>query len=178
MDATSAAVNVLALAFSLSAVIVAVLSAQRQASDTRRTNWLIFIGEMMARSRTPAFREARDYLLVSLQEHNRALGVTRLPSPARDHIFLVGSYYQDLGVLVVSGVIDEDMAVAIHYTGIKSVWRAIQPYVLAEREHRSAQEGGGFFGAFEHLAVYTETVPYETISKRFPQRYFPPLSPS
>lgn len=72
------------------------------------------------------------------------------------------------------GVIDEDAAVAMHYNGIKTIWRAVAPYIRTERQLLAAEQGGGFCGSFEHLAVYAESIPYSTLGARFPRRTFPP----
>ncbi|MEV6192134.1 hypothetical protein AB0M19_06990 [Streptomyces sp. NPDC051920] len=164
--------NVVSLVVSLVAVLISVVSARQQASDTRRSNLLLFVSEMDKTSRSPAFLESKDWILNSLADHDPALGVTGLPRPAREHIYLVGGFYQQLGALVVTGVIDEDAAVAMHYHGIKVTWRALDPYVRAERERREAMGGGGFYGSFEHLAVYVENTPHAVIGARFPRRKF------
>jgi hypothetical protein len=170
--------NVLTLAVALVAVVIAAASSLRQASDTRRTNLLVYTAELGSRTRTPEFREAMDFVRTSLRAYDPVLGISDLPSPAREHLLLVGGFYQDLGMLVVTGVIEEDIAIAVHYTGIKASWRAMEPFIRVERRRLDEQQGGGLFGSFEHLAVYTEAVPYDRmraeINRRFPRRRFPP----
>ncbi|MFF3886255.1 hypothetical protein [Streptomyces sp. NPDC001914] len=60
----------------------------------------------------------------------------------------------------------------MHYHGIKFTWRALERHVRAECEQREAMGGGGFYGSFEHLAVYVENTPHAVIGARFPRRKF------
>lgn len=170
--------NVVTLAVALVAGVIAAASSLRQASDTRRTNLLVYTAELGSRTRTPEFREAMDFVRTSLGAYDPVSGISDLPSPAREHLLLVGGFYQDLGMLVVTGVIEEDIAIAVHYTGIKASWRAMEPFIRMERRRLDEQQGGGLYGSFEHLAVYTEAVPYDRmraeINRKFPRRRFPP----
>jgi hypothetical protein len=177
VNLTSALFNAAALGFSLAAVLVAVLSGRRQASDVRRSNLLLYMIDMGARRWTPGFIEARDFVMTRLSEHDPAVGISGLPTPARDCVFEVGGFYQDIGSLVVNGVVDEDFVIAMHYTGIKDIWRALEPYIYAEREHLRERGAGSLFGSFEHLAVYVETVPADevigAVADRLHRRKFP-----
>ncbi|MFJ4988038.1 hypothetical protein ACIP9H_30060 [Streptomyces sp. NPDC088732] len=178
MNAMNTVFNAVALSFSLLALLVSAVSARRQAEDVRRTNLLLFVVELSAAARAPEFRESLEYVRDRMGGHDPAAGVTGLPRPARDHAHRAGGFYQELGVLVVTGVIDEDKAVAMHYTGIKETWRALEPFVRAERQRLAAREGGGFWGSFEHLAVYTARTPYSDLGARFPRRRFPEPRPA
>jgi hypothetical protein len=173
MSAANSIFNIVTLGFSLAAILVAVISAYNQAAAVRRGNLLAFMAEMGGLTRTPDFREAQDYVLTRLSENDPTEGITRLPRPARDYVWKVGGFYQDLGALVVTGVIDENLAVSLHYTGIKNVWRALAPYIIAERAYRRSRNGGGFFGSFEHIAVYVESVPIDKVFAKLHRRSFP-----
>ncbi|KOV74985.1 hypothetical protein ADL01_17505 [Streptomyces sp. NRRL WC-3618] len=168
---TSSIFNTLALVFSLIALVISLHSARREAKDARRANLLLFVGEFGRRARSPEFKEAQLYIDTSMAQHNPALGISRLPDPAREHVQLVGGFYSDLGALVVGGVIDEERAVSMHYTGIKDTWRALEPFVKQERNILRARDAGGFWISFEHLAAYTEKVPYSVLAKKFPRRH-------
>ncbi|MER6675024.1 hypothetical protein [Streptomyces sp. NPDC000983] len=161
----------------LVAVVIAAASALRQASDTRRTNLLLYTLELGARARTPEFKRATEFVLTSLDGRDPALGISGLPPAEREKVLLVGGYYQDLGMLVVTGVLEEHIAVAIHYTGIKTVWRALDPFIQGERRLLDQRRAGGLWASFEHLAVYVEITPYDvmrrTNDRRFRRRRFP-----
>ena len=161
------------LGFSLAAIIVSVVSNRRQAADDQRSNLLAFLVGMGGRNRSPDFREAQDFILTELSNYDSSLGITRLPRPARDHVWEVGGFYQDLGVLVNTGIINEDLAAALHYTGIKDTWRALEPYIRAEREHRRDRTGGSFFSSFESLAAYVNSLSHQQVLNKFVRRHFP-----
>lgn len=165
------------LGFSLAAIIVSVVSSRRQAAGDQRSNLLAFLAGMGGRNRSPEFREAQDYILTELSDYDPSLGVTKLPRPARDHVWQVGGFYQDLGVLVNTGILNEDIAAALHYTGIKETWRALEPYVRAERERRRDRTGGGLFSSFESLAAYVDSVPHQQVLAKFVRREFPGSAP-
>jgi Domain of unknown function (DUF4760) len=173
ISAANAIFNVAALAFSFMAVLISVASARRQAADAYRANFITFVGEMGPRSQSQDFHKSWDYIMTELKQFDPALGVYGLPEPARDHVLLVAGFYQDVGVLVRGGVIDENMAAAMHYTRIKDAWRALGPYILKEREIRRSRGAGTFYSSFEHIAAYVESVPFEKTIKRFPERRFP-----
>lgn len=161
------------LGFSLAAIIVSVVSSRRQSANDQRSNLLAFLVGIGGRNRSPEFRDAQDYILTELSNYDPSLGVTKLPRPARDHVWQVGGFYQDLGVLVNTGIINEDLAAALHYTGIKETWRSLEPYIQAERERRRERTGGGLFSSFESLAAYVNTVPHQQVLDKFVRREFP-----
>ncbi|MFI6339005.1 hypothetical protein [Streptomyces sp. NPDC050535] len=169
--------NILTLVVALVAVTIAAASALRQASDTRRTNLLLFTAELGSRTRTPEFKQAAVFITTGLEGYDPALGISGLPSPEREQVMLVGGFYQDLGTLVVTRVLEEDIAIVMHYTGIKTVWRALEPFIRAERRRLEERQAGGLWGSFEHLAVHAESKSYEAmraeINRKFPRRRFP-----
>jgi hypothetical protein len=172
--------NTLALAFSLIAVAIAAISALRQTSDVRRSNLMLYMTEKGEFYRSKDYRKARDYIITELAQFDPvAVGVYGLPEPAIDYVLLVGGFYQDIGALVVTGVIQEDMMAALYYTGIKEIWHALEPYIRGERELRRAKGLGNFWGSFEHIAVYVNSFPLEKIRRKFLRRRFsvPPVGP-
>jgi hypothetical protein len=89
---------------------------------------------------------------------------------------LIGGFYQDLGTLVVTGVIEEDLVAALYYMGIKETWKVLEPYIRGERDMRRAKDDGSFWGSFEHIASYVSTVPHEKVRRKFLRRRFPVAS--
>ena len=173
MSTANTIFNVITLAFSLTAIIVSVMSARRQSADASLANIVMFLNETGQKLRSQDFLASQDYVLTQLSKFNPSLGVYGLPEPARGHALQVGGFYQDLGVLVVSGVLDEDLAAAMYYAGIKDVWRALELFIFGEREIRHSRGAGGFYGSFEHIAAYVDLTPYEVLTKRrFRRRIF------
>lgn len=172
MSAANAIFNVAALAFSFLAIIVSVVSARRQTTDARRAMVISFITDLGQRTRSQHFREARDYVLTQLSQHDPALGIYGLPEPARDHVVLVGGFYQDVGTLTLTGVLDKDLAAAFYYTDIKDVWRALERYIIGERNKRQLRGGGSVFTAFEDLAFHVDSVSEKKLLRKFPRHSF------
>lgn len=64
------------------------------------------------------------------------LGVSRLPDVARRRVRKVGFFYDNLGVLVVSGVVPEELVLGFFGTGMKKCWDVIKPYFDVEDQIR------------------------------------------
>jgi hypothetical protein len=173
MSVANAIFSATALVLSFVAILVSVISARRQSADARLANVIMFMNELGQTIRSQVFLNAQDYVLTQLSQFDPSLGVYGLPEPAREYALRVGGFYQDLGVLVVNGVLDENLAVSLYYAGIKDVWRALEPYILGEREKRRLRGAGGMYGSFEHIAAYVESTPHEKVVQRFRRRRFP-----
>ena len=173
MGLTNVVFNSVALVLSFTAVIISIASARRRATEARRANVMLFFSELGQRARTPDFLNAQEYVLTELGQFDPNLGLHGLPEPARDYALLVGYFYQDLGALVTTGVMDEDLAVALYYTNIKDVWHALEPYVRGETALRRSRGGAPIFGSFEHIAAYAESVSPDEIRSKFVRRSFP-----
>jgi hypothetical protein len=174
MDMTTTTYNTIALVFSLIAIVISAISALRQTSDVRRSNLMLYMTEKGEFYRSKAYRKARDYIITQLCQFDpTVVGVYGLPEPAIDYVLLVGGFYQDIGTLVVTRVVQEDVAVALYYTGIKEMWRVLEPYIQGEREIRRAKGLGSFWGSFEDIAAYVDSVSHEKVRQKFLRRRFP-----
>jgi hypothetical protein len=162
-----------ALGFSLAAIVISITSARHQALEARRSHLLSFMAEFGGRSRTREFRVAQEYIRTKLERISPEHGIYDLPEPAREHVLLVGYFYQDIGALVVTGVLNEDFALALYYTGIKETWDILEPYIRSERENLARRGAGSIFGSFEHIAVYAHSVSAEQVRRKFLRRQFP-----
>jgi hypothetical protein len=191
----STAYSITALIFSFLAVIssflaitVSVRSARQQSADVRRSNLMIFINEKVALHRSPEYQEASNYIRAELPKIDPARGVYDLPTPAREHVLLVGGFYHDLGTLALTGVLEQDLVVALFYANIKEMWRILDPYIRRERDVWKSKNAGDFWPSFEHLAVYVDTVSHEKVCEKYwgrrlrfpatPQEATPPGDPS
>jgi hypothetical protein len=174
MSVANAIFDSVALLLSFTAVVISVISAHRQATAARRANVMSLFSALGQRARSPEFLEAQTYVQTSLDQYDPNLGLHGLPRPARDYALLVGYFYQDVGALVTTGVIDEDLAVAMYYTNIKDAWHALEPYIRGETKLRRSRGGGPIFGSFEHIAAYAESVSVDRVRSKFVRRSFPP----
>lgn len=179
MSVVSAIFNIAALLFSFVAILISAASARRQAVESRRSNMMSFMTELGQRTRSSEFRNAYDYILTDLPQFDPALGIYALPEAGRSQVVLIGGFYQDLGTLVVTGVLDEDLVTAMYYTSIKTMWHALEPFILGERNLRRSRGVGGSYTYFEHLAVYADSMSPEDVGRKFHRRSFPviPVNP-
>jgi hypothetical protein len=173
MNVASVTFNIAALLFSFTAILISAASARRQAVESRRSNMMSFMTELGQRTRSPEFRNAYDFILADLPQFDPALGIYGLPEAARSQVTLVGGFYQDLGTLVATGVLDEELVTTMYYTSIKTIWHALEPFILGERNLRRSRGVGGSYGYFEHLAVYADAMSPEEVGRKFHRRSFP-----
>jgi hypothetical protein len=165
--------DAITLGLSLLAILIATISIMQQSSGVRRSNLMIYMTEKGEFFRSKEYRNAWNYIITELSEFNpAAVGVYDLPEPAIDYVLLVGGFYQDIGLLVVTGVIQEDLAAALYYRGIKEAWHVLEPYIRGERELRGAKGMGSFWGSFEDVAAYVDSIPHEKARRKFLRRRF------
>jgi len=173
MSVAGSIFNIAALIFSFVAILISAASARRQTVESRRSNMMSFMTELGQRTRSPEFRNAYDYILTDLSKFDPALGIYALPEAERSQVTLVGGFYQDLGTLVVTGVLDEDLGTTMYYTSIKTMWHALEPFIHGERNLRRSRGVGGSYTNFEHLAVYADSMSPEDVGRKFHRRSFP-----
>jgi hypothetical protein len=97
-----------------------------------------------------AVMESEDFVLNQMaKKFPPDQGVSRLPLEARKHFNRIAMYYADLGIL---SVLDESQATvivaAMHGPALRT-WRALEPYIRAERAARHSTK---YLSFFEHLA--------------------------
>lgn len=172
MSTMNSIYNDAVLFLSLIAILVTVMSVQRQAANVRQSNFMLFTNQMGRVRRSSEFRDAEDYIVNELHNYNPRNGIRGLPSPARDHALLVGDFYQDVGTLVVRGTLEKNLMIAIFYTHIKEAWRALEPFVLVERDLLQSSCGGHLYGSFEGLARDIDKISIDKVRERYLRHAF------
>lgn len=150
---------VLTTVIATTAVGVAVWQIHANARGIDRSNSLPAMSE--------AFNEFRS---VEFQGHLRKVwreaptdvpagGFQDLPEEWRASAYTVAYFFEYLGLLVAYDLVPEDSVVDFSANMIGRSWRALEPFIQAERAYRSkvAPPGvsNGFVSHFEHLAVLT-----------------------
>jgi hypothetical protein len=106
--------------------------------------------EAFREARTDEWFEAFDWVRLNLaREHSPELGLSGLPEDARRHLRKVGFFYDNLGVLVASGVVPEDLVLGFFGPGMATGWHAIRPYFEVEGKARGLR----YLVFYEHLMV-------------------------
>ena len=81
------------------------------------------------------FHDEQQYVTDQLRrEHDPSLGVFGLPVDAKSALVSIAYYYQMFAVLISFEIFDEDRMIELLRIRSISVWVAIEPYVMAERE--------------------------------------------
>ncbi|MGW8880470.1 DUF4760 domain-containing protein [Streptomyces mirabilis] len=141
--------NALSLVISLVALGLSGFFTLRQLRQARSTSHMTMLLEVALHNiRDRDFQRDQQYVLTQLaQEHAAAVGMDALPEPARTVTRNVAFSYEYIGAMVALGMVDSGLALSVFHFRVKQVWRALEPYVRAEREIRNAP----FLPFFEHL---------------------------
>jgi hypothetical protein len=134
----------------MSAVVaaIALVLSLRQIGLLRRQNLSPVVLDAFREARTDEWFEAFDWIRTDLtREYPPELGVSRLPEVARRRVRKVGFFYDNLGVLVVSGVVPEDLVLGFFGPGMKKCWDVMKPYFDVEGEIRGIR----YLVFYEHL---------------------------
>jgi hypothetical protein len=142
-----------AVVISASTAVVAAIAlflSLRQIRLLTRQNLSPVVLEAFREARTDEWFEAFDWIRLDLaREHSPELGLSGLPEDARRRLRKVGFFYDNLGVLVASGVVPEDLVLGFFGPGMETGWHAIRPYFEVEGEARGLR----YLVFYEHLMV-------------------------
>jgi hypothetical protein len=126
----------------------ALLLSSRQITLLRRQNLSPVVLDAFREARTDEWFEAFDWIRADLAtEHPADLGVSGLPETARRRLRKVGFFYDNLGVLVVAGVVPEDLVLGFFGPGLQVCWDAMKPYFDVEGRARGLR----YLVYYEHL---------------------------
>ncbi|HEU5157152.1 MAG TPA: hypothetical protein VFU43_09155 [Streptosporangiaceae bacterium] len=163
--------NLIALAISLTALVVSVFMTLRQLRLASGGNHLPVVLDAFKESRSPEWFEAHEYILKNLaEEHAPDCGWRGLPASARTQVSAIGLFFDDLGKLVAHGMIDERLVIGSYGTMIVRLWDALAPYVYAERQ----AYGLHFWIYYEDLAARVAATHPESVYAKLRMRSRPP----
>lgn len=163
--------NLATLAISLTALAVSVRLTLWQIRLASGGNHLPVVLDAFKETRSAAWFEAQEYVLIKLaEEHAADCGLRGLPVLARTHATTIGLFYDDLGKVVAHGMIDQNLVIGAYGTPIVRLWDALAPYVYAERQ----AHGLHFWVYFEDLAARTADTHPEVVYADMGLRARPP----
>ncbi|NRQ34145.1 hypothetical protein HII36_20150 [Nonomuraea sp. NN258] len=138
--------NILALMLSLTALVISALIALRQSTTMHHANELSVLVDLAQEFRTVEFQRAESYVIESLaKEQDPSLGCSRLPEEARIAVNAVMTFFSSIGTLVVMNMADEVLVVPLFGYRANRAWKALEPFVMRERELRGPNDGFGTF---------------------------------
>jgi hypothetical protein len=151
----SNAFTVAALIFSLIAIAVSLFTALKQATLMRHANALPVTIDLVREFRAPEFKKSYYYVTQELTGQQAPSLGYRLPNDAAERVIAVSHFWDNLGLLVRFGIVNEQLIIAFMGSPILRSWVALEPYIRAERAMRvSGQQGSDDYQEFfEHLAA-------------------------
>lgn len=175
-----------ALMLGLASTCVALLAlciggylAYRQARAARSQVVVSFV-PFLAKVSDPSFIADVQYVRTQLSgKFPDATPVSELPKATRTCIGTVVNYFDQLGVLVSFGVLDEEIVIGYLGNLLDEVWRALQPHIASERRKRQSALGrresisGSYLAFYEDLLVRALEEPPPVVQKRMKLRKLP-----
>lgn len=159
------ALSVASLLVAVLALLVSTGVAWRQLSRMRESNMLPVTLDMFREFRTHEFRAAMRYLVEDLwTEHPPGTtGITALPDDARARLTEVISYFNNVGLLLHQGIVDERVIQGFMGGSLLRAWDRVAPYLRVERALR---DDPIFYGFFEHAVARCDAVTREELRDR------------
>jgi hypothetical protein len=167
MDA-STTISIIALGVSALSLGASTILTLRQVRLLRGSNRLPIILDLLAEFRKATFYDRYRYVVDKLpSDHQPDVGISGLPEYARAAVLDVAYFYQTFSLLENLGISRERKALPNLNDRILEVWRAIEPFVVAERQ-RSLGADQSMLMALEAHARQLEEGNSRPNSPRFP----------
>ncbi|MEW2566602.1 hypothetical protein [Streptomyces sp. NPDC047070] len=127
--------NLLALSISICAVAISVIFGMRQLAIARHANYIPALLDLLSEFRKVEFHEQYNFVCVRLQEEcSPELGLSGLPLEVKETVYSVIYFFQTVAKLYTLGVLSDDVAMGMVRVRVTAMWRAVEPYVIKERE--------------------------------------------
>ena len=163
--------NIVAAAVSAIAVIVTAVFAVRQLRSAQTANHTLVAIELLTRDRSSdEFMRAEDFVLNELAARFPPPGVSvsDLPPDARHQVTRLSMYYNGLGQMLAFAAVDPRLLMGTVSYRSRQAWRALEPYILAER----ARRGQTYLSHFEHLVHMSTHNPWTTAVRKLDLQRF------
>jgi hypothetical protein len=138
------------------------LAAIVQLRHMRGSNQITVLTELRAAQQTPEFLKAVHYVYSELPSklqdpafrHQLANRVARTVENNEQisYVEIVGDYYENVGVLAKTGLVDRRLLLDIHAAVVLDAWSALLDVTAILREHY----GRSIYENFEYLAVLSQ----------------------
>ncbi len=121
--------------------------------------------------RDPRFRHDLDFVENHLtKECDPELGISGLPSPAKESVINIASFYNTMATMAAFDLVDRDAVVLMFGRRILRAWKALELFVRHERTGEPYEVGVLSF--LEDLAVHSSTVTNDDVARRLGLRRF------
>jgi hypothetical protein len=146
------------LIIALAAVAVAIWQVRASAKATERTNSLPIMSAAFDEFRSADFQGHLRRVWNEAPADVPESGFQALPDEWRGSAYRVAYFFEYLGLLVAYELAPRDSIIDFSANLVVRSWRALEPFIEAERRYREGAGGGvssGFVSHFEHLVVLT-----------------------
>src|ERR1700751_4405308 len=141
-----------ALIISIVAAVASVLLGWRALTLTRHSNTMPVLIDLFREHRSDRLSDARDFVYWDLSKYDLSMGLSELPDEKQSLVRDLAWFYDNLGTLVTSGVIDLEPVSGYLGQSVLTYWEKMEPLVQAERKKRQ----GGYDQ--ERWQVYFENL--------------------
>jgi hypothetical protein len=152
-------VNTLATFGTFLVIAGTAIAALIQLRHARGSNQIAALDELREAFQSSEFSEAQGFLDTRLSEQlkNPAFRYQWANRAARTEEFrddiervrLVGNYFEDVGALILAGLLDADLAISIYCADVTRAWDELEPLTAISRRLR----GNAIWENFEYVAM-------------------------
>jgi hypothetical protein len=145
--------------FTAVVITLTAIAALWQLHHMRRSNQIAVLSDLFERLSAPEFVSARQFVFSGLPEKMqdpafRHQVVSRAARSGENtqliaNAIIVGSYFEEMGLLAKTQLVDRDLLCDMHSDGIVIAWDALSEFTAIVRE----AEGKAAFENFEYLTV-------------------------
>jgi hypothetical protein len=155
-------VNTFATLGTFVVIAATAIAAIVQLRHARSSNLIVALNELRETMETPEFQTARHFIVTELPEkmqdpafrHQVAERSARTDEtrPLITRILAIGNFYDSLGVLMKSGLVDTELALEMWYGVVIEAWERLAPIAVIGRRRM----GDALWENFEYATVLAQ----------------------
>ena len=143
-------------------IVATAIAAMIQLRHMRSSNHIAALNELRETTETPDFVAAQSFVLTHLSEKVKDAAFryqmatpshrTDESQPFANRVFTVGNFYENMGLLIKTGLVDRDLTLEIWGGNIIVAWEQFAPLLSTVRR----AQGDAVWENFELLTVMAE----------------------
>jgi hypothetical protein len=155
-------VNTLATFGTFVVIAATAIAAIVQLRHARGSNQIAALNELRERTVSPDFQAAQHFVLAQLSAKLQDAAFRyeiAVPSARSDemrpfaaNVNAVGNFYEEMGALVKTGLVDKDLALEVWVGSVSDAWKNLAPLVPIIRR----ENGDSIWENFEYLTVLAQ----------------------
>jgi hypothetical protein len=155
-------VNTLATFGTFVVIAATAIAAVVQLRHARSSNHIAALNEIRETTETPDFEAASHFVLTQLSaklqdaafryQFGKPAARTDEMRPAIEKVNAIGNFYEGMGVLVRTGLVDRELIFQMWADTLSAAWRSLAPLTAIARR----RAGDALWENFEYLTVLSE----------------------